>query len=42
MSRQIASATRVRITVGGKSIVATLASSEAGLRVPFAAHARHE
>ena len=29
MSRQIASATRVRITVGGKSVVATLASSEA-------------
>ena len=29
MSRQIASATRVRISVGGKSIVATLASSEA-------------
>ena len=29
MSRQIASATRVRITVGGKSVVATLVSSEA-------------
>ena len=29
MSRQIASATRVRIRVGGKSILATLASSEA-------------
>src|SRR6516165_5898773 len=29
MSRQIASATRVRITVGGKSMLATLASSEA-------------
>jgi hypothetical protein len=29
MSRQITTATRVRITVAGKSIVATLASSEA-------------
>jgi hypothetical protein len=29
MSKQIASATRVRMMVGGKSIVATLASSEA-------------
>jgi hypothetical protein len=37
MSRKIASATRVRITVGAKSILATLASS-----VSFAAHAGHE
>src|SRR5436190_9719090 len=29
MSRKIALATRVRITVGGKSVVATLANSEA-------------
>lgn len=29
MSRQIALATRVRITVGGKSVVATLANNEA-------------
>src|SRR5258705_11646544 len=29
MTGQVASATRVRITVGGKSIVATLANSEA-------------
>jgi hypothetical protein len=28
MSRRIASATRVRITVGGKSIIATLANSD--------------
>jgi hypothetical protein len=30
MSRQATSATRVRITIGGKSIEATLADSEAG------------